>query len=33
MNWFWYMSLLWSLKGVLLMVYVKLGSVNPLADL
>lgn len=25
-EWFWYITLLWSLKGVLLMVYVKLGT-------
>ncbi|GIZ38613.1 hypothetical protein CKM354_000202500 [Cercospora kikuchii] len=25
-NWYWYITLLWSLKGVLLMVYVKLGT-------
>jgi hypothetical protein len=25
-NWFWYITLLWSLKGVLLMVFIKLGT-------
>ncbi|KXT03794.1 hypothetical protein AC578_739 [Pseudocercospora eumusae] len=26
LNWFWYINLIWCLKGILLMVYVKLGT-------
>lgn len=28
MNWLWYISLLWSLKGVLLTLYTKIGCVH-----